>query len=342
MSDLLWNPRRRPTYGRRLGVGRCTVRGCGRDHYARGWCMRHYMQWLDHGRRLSRRRERDDLAIEFGVCRAPYCILDAAVRGYCRKHAAQVREHGRLVPKRELGLERLCRLPGCGEPHWARGYCMGHYNRNRWRWTRRNPVDEAARELEVAAELGDPVALERLYAHARRVRDLATLWGIRSYKKIGGRWLMRGHDGVPVIATSDDGGPDLLEGETHEDRRIRWARGRRDVRTRQEYVLAALGFDPALIDTLQDPRIQFNGGYHDAWADVERGRPRRLLLVGPDPAAPNHAPGCVVRHANVAYWEGYRKGLRFFAEGRRDGDGNSDPAWLDWLDEVSSGVGPGM
>jgi hypothetical protein len=133
------NPSELPRRGRQLGPAKCSVRGCGRDHYARGWCMRHYTQWLKHGRVLKRKLWREDLAEDPEVCKAPLCLRDAMIEGYCRKHATQLRVHGGLTPRRELGIERHCKVSRCDQPHWARGYCMRHYNQNRWRWARRNP-----------------------------------------------------------------------------------------------------------------------------------------------------------------------------------------------------------
>lgn len=31
----------------------CEIEGCGRKHYARGWCTKHYQRWENHGSLLN-------------------------------------------------------------------------------------------------------------------------------------------------------------------------------------------------------------------------------------------------------------------------------------------------
>lgn len=136
LRPLLESNPRRHERARLLGVPKCSVRDCGRDHYARGWCMRHYMAQRLRGR-LRRDLQRDDLAKDVRLCRAKHCTRDAVVNRLCRKHAVQVKVHGRLTPERELGVERVCEVRRCRRPHVARGLCMQHYNEK----VRRNTPD---------------------------------------------------------------------------------------------------------------------------------------------------------------------------------------------------------
>lgn len=113
---------------RRKNVEVCGVDGCLRLRYSRGWCKRHYMQILRHGK-LTPEREHGRAV----TCSAPNCPNKRALHGYCRKHDRQVRVYGKLTPEREytLGLQQ-CNEPGCNEPVRAKGKCARHYNQQ-WR-----------------------------------------------------------------------------------------------------------------------------------------------------------------------------------------------------------------
>jgi len=37
------------TAGYRIGMSNCTIEGCARPHYARGWCNTHYKRWWKRG-----------------------------------------------------------------------------------------------------------------------------------------------------------------------------------------------------------------------------------------------------------------------------------------------------
>lgn len=70
---------------------------------------------------------------------------------------------------------------------------------------------------------------------------------------------------------------------------------------------------------LDEPRVRFNWGYHDAAADVEAGRPDRATA---DPSTPGWRP---LPAFDVAYAEGYLAGTKDAREGTYAG--NSDAAW---------------
>ena len=103
---------------------RCSVPGCTRQHYAKGYCKRHYTQVSRHG---SVRKGRGDRAVR--ICKVPRCGRTDTVKGYCRKHARQIEVHGRLTPERErlVGFTG-CRIRGCDRRHRAKGLCAKHYN----------------------------------------------------------------------------------------------------------------------------------------------------------------------------------------------------------------------
>ena len=60
----------------------CCIQGCGRTTAARGWCMRHYKRWRQHGDQLKvviRTRNTSPCSIEG-------CHKVVAARGWCVNH----------------------------------------------------------------------------------------------------------------------------------------------------------------------------------------------------------------------------------------------------------------
>lgn len=109
-------------------VRTCKARGCDRQHYARGYCRKHYLQVRRHGR-LSPELEHGVVR----VCKVKNCGRTDTLYGYCLKHARQIRYHGRLTPERErlVGFTG-CAVVGCKEEHGSRGLCHAHYGQARW------------------------------------------------------------------------------------------------------------------------------------------------------------------------------------------------------------------
>jgi hypothetical protein len=102
----------------------CSVKACARQHYAKGYCKRHYTQISRHGEIRPGRALR-----VVRICKVERCRRTDTVKGYCRKHARQIQVHGRLTPERErlVGVTG-CRIRGCKRRHRAKGYCAKHYN----------------------------------------------------------------------------------------------------------------------------------------------------------------------------------------------------------------------
>lgn len=71
-------------------TGRCSVEGCDRPHFGRGWCGPHYHRWRRYGDPLVVVR-----APLMGTCVVDGC--DRAVRsrhGWCKLHYARWKRHG--------------------------------------------------------------------------------------------------------------------------------------------------------------------------------------------------------------------------------------------------------
>ena len=82
------------------------------------------------------------------------------------------------------------------------------------------------------------------------------------------------------------------------------------------------------ITDLDSPRLQFNGGYHDARFDISRGTPRQLVPFG---KPSEHDVQHVSQGFSPYYFHGYRIGL----QSAEDSDSSSG-AWLRWLDGLTA------
>lgn len=109
----------------------CSVEGCGREHYARGWCKLHYMRWHANGDPGPAEVLR--VASYEGVtCDASGCNLQAertaGDRAYCRLHFDRWKSNGDpLVVQRRV--RATCSVDGCDNVVKAWGWCMKHHRR---------------------------------------------------------------------------------------------------------------------------------------------------------------------------------------------------------------------
>jgi hypothetical protein len=70
---------------------RCDVAGCGRPHYAHGYCQAHYFRWQRHG------DPRADIALQErqqGPCSVHSCERPARARGLCDAHYRRLLMYG--------------------------------------------------------------------------------------------------------------------------------------------------------------------------------------------------------------------------------------------------------
>ena len=96
--------------------GTCSVQGCVREVYTRGWCEMHYRRVLrtgDPGPTGPRQR---------GTCEAPACEKPVDAKGLCHGHYQRVQRRGNrnVSPLRRGGT--MCSVEGCDRPAKARGF----------------------------------------------------------------------------------------------------------------------------------------------------------------------------------------------------------------------------
>lgn len=89
----------------------CSFEGCGRAHYGKGLCKRHYNQQYKRPPQPP--------------CSFVGCGRASHIAGLCARHYIQKWKGQPLTPERVLPT--TCSFPGCGRPHGTAGLCNGHY-----------------------------------------------------------------------------------------------------------------------------------------------------------------------------------------------------------------------
>jgi hypothetical protein len=112
---------------------KCKVEGCGRVHYARGYCQMHERRVQKHGAPGGPNHKR-----LYGIarCTVEGCDRPYVARGLCRMHYTRLLEHGGVgqagAVRQKRGPHRRCAVKGCGRSDiFARGLCSMHYRRLR-------------------------------------------------------------------------------------------------------------------------------------------------------------------------------------------------------------------
>jgi len=142
-----------------VGQSTCSEDECGRPHYARGWCQRHYdraRRGIDPGvpRDL---RYRDPAADR--ECTVPGCTSDRVARGWCVKHYKRWKKTGDPGPagKPPKAAPKSCSQKDCPFPAWARGLCGTHYGR----WHKHGDPNAVTRRLRPVDERPDAPTRQR-------------------------------------------------------------------------------------------------------------------------------------------------------------------------------------
>lgn len=109
----------------------CSIDGCERKHFGRGWCRLHYNRMSRYGRPDRLRHSQPD-----GKCSVEGCERDHHASGYCGTHLMRLRRDGDVGTAELQSWKRrskyrnvACSIEGCDRPAKARGWCEMHYQR---------------------------------------------------------------------------------------------------------------------------------------------------------------------------------------------------------------------
>jgi len=73
-------------------LNRCSIDGCARDSWKRGWCGMHYMRWSRHGDPNIKRRPH--ASGPYRKCSVDSCSRAQWIKGYCATHYTRWKNHG--------------------------------------------------------------------------------------------------------------------------------------------------------------------------------------------------------------------------------------------------------
>lgn len=82
-------------------VKTCTIEGCEKRYYARGWCQMHYRRWKVHGDTDTRLSPIGRNLSEPYICSVEGCeteVSPKSARGLCMTHYSRLRHHGSVEP----------------------------------------------------------------------------------------------------------------------------------------------------------------------------------------------------------------------------------------------------
>lgn len=149
---------------------KCSVDGCNRIAFCKGFCSRHYYQ--QRVRRLG-----IEPRAEARKCTVAGCDGSHSGHGMCVKHLAEKRRREKGVPVSSWvrkTYKKPCTIEGCGRPNKGRGLCAKHYQEQRrrdigveeWRPRQKCSVGDCreiqhakgfcSRHYELAKRNGDP------------------------------------------------------------------------------------------------------------------------------------------------------------------------------------------
>lgn len=103
----------------------CKIDGCGRKHYARGYCNKHWQRWRTHGDPNFVTKHVPK------VCKEDNCETTQIARGWCQHHYDAWRIHGDPLHHEKNQRPDTCTAKSCERPVEAVEWCDMHYRRFR-------------------------------------------------------------------------------------------------------------------------------------------------------------------------------------------------------------------
>lgn len=106
---------------------RCSIDGCNRLYWARGWCKRHYERWRVHGSPYTLKKLANGT---HETCTITECDKPHRSRGWCTMHWTRWSRYGDPLIKLRLAVGEIktCTIDDCLRPHRSNGLCHIHYN----------------------------------------------------------------------------------------------------------------------------------------------------------------------------------------------------------------------
>ncbi len=109
----------------------CSIDGCERPHYGKGWCQRHYNRVRKGGTTELRRKAKGPHPCRIDGCTGTTGVPGTA-RDLCSRHYGRWQRWGDplFVPE-PLNKGKACSVEGCGRPCKSGGLCSAHDTRVR-------------------------------------------------------------------------------------------------------------------------------------------------------------------------------------------------------------------
>lgn len=139
----------------------CSIDGCDRASYARGWCNPHWQRWKRSGDPGLAEIQKH---LKSHTCSVPDCDNQSHARDIC---AAHYRQWAKLQD------HKPCSTEGCDRPLKAKGLCNSHYERERLGRTMSLPIGELIGENS-NRWAGEKITYYGLHVRIKRVKGKAS------------------------------------------------------------------------------------------------------------------------------------------------------------------------